>query len=76
MKKQHSKNWGGAGRGQGRKPKCGLCKTQVTKEQLDLGDAFHFSDGNYYHQECLDDQMRHPDEPDYRDESGSRPNKS
>jgi hypothetical protein len=76
MKKPHSKNWGGPGRGQGRKPKCGLCKFFVTKEQLALGDAFHFSDGNYYHQSCLDDQMRNPDEPEYRTESGEQPNKS
>jgi hypothetical protein len=76
MKKQHSKNWGGSGRGQGRKPRCGLCKLLVTKEQLALGDAFHFSDGNYYHQECLSDQMRLPDDAYYRDESGKQPNRS
>lgn len=75
-KQQHSKSWGGAGRGQGRKPRCGLCKMEVTKQQLELGDAYRFSNGNHYHRQCLDDQVRHPHDPDYRDESGNQPNKS
>jgi len=76
MKKKHSKNWGGTRPSAGRKPCCGLCKLLVTSEQLAVGDAFHFSDGNYYHQECLQDQMRQPDDAYYRDESGAQPNKS
>lgn len=55
--------------------KCKLCGKEVSRSQLNLGDAYKLPDGAY-HIECLDDQVREHDDAYYRDENGRRVNQN
>lgn len=57
MKKTHSPNWGGAGRGQGRKPHCAICKEKIERADLTLGEAIMIG-RNYLHNACIESALR------------------
>ena len=60
MKKSRNPNWGGSRPGAGKKPHCGICKEEVTKEQLAEGDAHRFTNGIYYHHKCAFEELSSP----------------